>query len=238
MEFLINFFHGGGFFMYPILVMLVLGSIVIAERVYFIMFKYAADGAKLFQQIQKCIIDNNIDDAVKLCNSNQDAPIYQVFKAALMNADRPFDEIQDQVEVANLAVIPKLQMRVSYLYTIANVATLIGLLGTIVGLVQTFEAVGAVEASQKQVLLSAGISTAMSTTAFGLVVAIPCQLAYGYLFNRINMVVDEVDHFSARLLVLLRTGHGYFENFSHEEHISTQQDPKVNEAQEDKKDAA
>ncbi|MBL7663490.1 MAG: MotA/TolQ/ExbB proton channel family protein [Bacteriovoracaceae bacterium] len=242
MMFLINFFQAGGFWMWPILGMFILGSIVIAERVYYIMFKYDADGAKLFQQVQKCIIDNNIDDALKLCNSNKNAPIYLVFKAALMNADRPFDEIQDQVEVANLEVIPKLQMRVSFLYTIANVATLIGLLGTIIGLVATFEAVGSVEASQKQVLLSLGISTAMNTTAFGLIVAIPCMLTYGYLFNKINMIVDEVDHFSARLLVLLRTGSGYFENFSSKNVVSTQQQPKINEKSEnkieDKKNAA
>lgn len=227
MDFLIKFFQSGGIWMYPIALLLVAGSVVIAERIYFIAFKYRANGAKLFQQVQKCIMDNNVEGAINLCNSNKDAPIYLVFKAALMNADRPHEEMQDQVEVANLEVIPKLQKRLSYLTTIANVATLMGLLGTIVGLVQTFEAVGAVEASQKQQLLSVGISTAMNTTAFGLIVAIPCTLVFGYLHNAINGVIDEVEHYSARLMVLLRTGSGYFENFSHEGNVSTMQEPKV-----------
>lgn len=227
MSFIINFIQGGGFWMYPIAVLLVLGSVVVAERLYFIMIKYNANGARLFQQVQKCIIENNIEGAINLCNSNKEAPIYQVFKAALLNADRPHEEIQDNVEVANLEVIPKLQMRMSYLTTIANVATLLGLLGTIVGLVQTFEAVGAVEASQKQQLLSVGISTAMNTTAFGLIVAIPCSLAFGFLFNRINMMINEIEHYSARLLMLLHTGRGYFENFSHEGTVTTMQEPKV-----------
>lgn len=227
MDFLIKFFQSGGIWMYPIALLLVGGSVVIAERMYFIVFKYSANGAKLFQQVQKCIMDNNVEGALNLCNSNKDAPIYLVFKAALMNADRPHEEMQDQVEVANLEVVPKLQMRLSYLSTIANVATLMGLLGTIIGLVQTFEAVGAVEASQKQQLLSVGISTAMNTTAFGLIVAIPCTLAFGFLHNRINGVIDEVEHYSARLMVLLRTGRGYFENFSHEGNVSTMQEPKV-----------
>jgi biopolymer transport protein ExbB len=227
MDFIIKFIQGGGVFMYPIAILLVLGSVVIAERFYFIMFKYNANGARLYQQVQKCIIENNIQGAINLCNSNKDAPIHLVFKAALLNADRPHEEIQDNVEVANLEVVPKLQMRMSYLSTLANVATLMGLLGTIVGLVQTFEAVGAVEASQKQQLLSVGISTAMNTTAFGLIVAIPCSLAFGFLFNQINMRVNEIEHFSARLLVLLHTGRGYFESFSQDGNITTMQEPKV-----------
>lgn len=227
MDFIIKFIQDGGVFMYPIAVLLILGSVVIAERLYFLMYKYNANSAQLYQQIQKCIIENNIEGAINLCNSNKDAPIYQVFKAALLNADRPHEEIQDNVEVANLEVVPKLQMRMSYLSTIANVATLMGLLGTIVGLVQTFEAVGAVEASQKQQLLSVGISTAMNTTAFGLIVAIPCSLCFGFLFNRINTMVNEIDHYSARLLVLLNTGRGYFENFSHQGNVTTMQEPKV-----------
>lgn len=227
MDFLFKFFQQGGLFMWPIAIMLVLGSLVIAERVYFIIFKYYANGSRLYQEVQKCIIDNNVEGAINLCNSNKEAPIYLVFKAALLNADRPHEEIQDNVEVANLEVVPKLQKRLNYLSTIANVATLLGLLGTIVGLVQTFEAVGAVDASQKQSLLSVGISTAMNTTAFGLIVAIPCLLAHGYLFNRINSIVDEIEHFSARLLVLLRTGRGYFENFSTDGNVSTRQEPKT-----------
>ncbi len=212
--------------MYPIAVMLVLASIVIVERLYMLMFVYSANSAGLMQKVQRLILDNNIDEAVKLASSKKNAVIYQVFKAALMNADRPFEEIQDHVEVATLGVVPKLQNRMPYLFTFANVATLMGLLGTIAGLIETFQAVGAVEASQKQVLLSAGISTALNATAFGLVVAIPCMLVYGFLSNRINSMVDEIDHYSARLLVLLRTGSSYFDKFSSDNGSSTEQLPQ------------
>ncbi len=211
---LFDAFRDGGFFMYPIALLLIAGTIIIVERIYAILFVYQADGGSLMQKVQRLILDNNIDDAVKLCSSRKQAAIYQVFKAALVSADRPVEEIQDHMEVANMAVIPKLQSRMPYLFTIANVATLLGLLGTIVGLITTFQAVGAVEGSQKQMLLSEGISTAMNTTAFGLIVAIPCSLVYGFLFNRINSIVDEVEHYSGRLLILLRTGSQYFEDFS------------------------
>ena len=225
MDALLKSFSDGGFFMYPIAVLLCLGTFFIVERLYMILFVYESNAAGLMQKVQRLILDNNIDEAIKLCNSKKRAAIYQVFKAALVNADRPFDQIQDHVEVASLSVIPKLQKRMPYLFTIANVATLVGLLGTIVGLIKTFEAVGAVEGSQKQLLLSAGISTAMNTTAFGLIVAVPCMFCYGFLFNRINTLVDDIDHFSARLLMLLRTGGQYFDNFSSEGFVTTEQTP-------------
>lgn len=217
MESLVNAFRDGGLFMYPIAFFLVLGSIIIAERIYMILFVYYADGAELMNKIQRLLLDNNIDEAVKICSSKKNAAIYQVFKAALVSTDRPIEEVQDQVEVTNLSLIPKLQQRMPYLSTIANVATLLGLLGTIIGLIKTFEAVGAVEGSQKQLLLSAGISTAMNTTAFGLIVAIPCSLVYGFLFNRINTIIDEIEHYSGRLLILIRTGSQYFEYLSDEQ---------------------
>jgi len=211
---MIKWFQDGGFFMYPIAAMFVLGVAIIAERLHKILRVYNVDAAGLMQQVQRLVLENNVDEAVKVCNSRPMASVCRVFKAALVNADRPHDEIQDHVEVATLAVVPELQRRMPYLFTIANVATLMGLLGTIVGLIKTFEAVGAVEGSQKQMLLAAGISTAMNTTALGLIVAIPCMLCYGFLFNRINSIVDEMEHYSARLLILLRTGREYFENFS------------------------
>jgi biopolymer transport protein ExbB/TolQ len=121
-----------------------------------IIFVYYANGAVLMQKIQRLILDKNLDEAVKVCNSKKNAAIYQIFKEALVSADRPYDEIQDHVQVANLALIPKLQDRMPYLSTIGNVATLLGLLGTIAGLIQTFQSIGAVEESQKQMMLAAG----------------------------------------------------------------------------------
>lgn len=226
MSSILKFIQDGGFFMYPIALLFIVSSVIIVERLYMILIKYSADATALMEKVQGYILDNNIDEAVKLCNSKKDAAIYQVFKAAILNASRPFEEIQDHIEVATMAVIPKFQNRVPYLFTIANVATLLGLLGTIVGLIQTFEAVGSVDAAEKQSLLSAGIATAMNTTAFGLIVAIPCMLCYGYLYNRINSIVDDIDYYSGRLLMLLRTGSEYFEHFSSESSMTTQQKPK------------
>lgn len=223
---IIKAFQDGGLFMYPILVMLVIASAIIVERLYMILWVYQAEPSKLMRSVQKLVLDNNIEEAIKLCDKKKSASIYQVFKAALMHAQKPFRDIEDHVEVAFLSVLPKLQRRVPYLFTIANVSTLLGLLGTIIGLVKTFAAVGVVEGSQKQLLLSAGISMAMNTTAFGLIVAIPCMLVYGYLYNKINNLLDEIEHYSANLLIILRTGGDYFDHFSDKEMTTTRQVPK------------
>src|SRR5690606_22058037 len=118
--------------------LLILATAVIVERFYTIFFLYRANSAGLMQKIQRLILENNIEEALRIVNRRKRPPVYQVFKAALINADRPFDEVQDHVEVASLSVLPKLQNRMPYLFTIANVATLLGLLGTIYGLIQVF----------------------------------------------------------------------------------------------------
>ena len=205
---------------------------IIIERCYMILYVYTGNGEKLMEKVQRLVLDNNISEAVKLCNSRKNSVIYQVFKAALVNAHRPFDEIQDHVEVAKLSVVPKLQKRMAYLFTLGNVSTLLGLLGTVLGLVKTFSGVGALEASQKQALLSTGISGALNATALGLVVAVPCMLAYGFLFHKISHTLDEIEHYSARLLVLLRTGSEYYNQFEDDDVGSTEQKPKKANAKE------
>lgn len=230
MSHILDLFKQGGWAMYPIACLLIVSTVVMLERIYKIVFVYDANGSELMQKVQRHVLENNVEEALKVCNQKKDAAVYQIFKSALMNANRPFDEIQDHVEVTKLGIVPKLQVRLPYLFTIANTATLLGLLGTVLGLIRTFQAIGAVEGSQKQLLLSAGISEAMNCTAFALMVAVPTMLVYGYLYNRITVLTDSLDHYSAQLLVLLRTGSQYFERFTSDTAVSTQQTPKKKSA--------
>jgi biopolymer transport protein ExbB/TolQ len=224
---LLNLYESGGWVMHIILTMLILSLAVMIERFYKIIFIYHANSAELMKQVQKLILENNIEEAIKICDTNHKAAIYQIFKAALINANRPFDEIQDYVEVVKLSIVPKLQERLPYLFTVANTSTLLGLLGTVLGLIRTFQAIGAVEGAQKQLLLSSGISEAMNATAFALIVAVPSMFAYGYLYNRITTMIDDLEHYTAQLLVLLRTGGEYFDRFSNDKVTkSTEQTPK------------
>jgi len=203
MSFVLSFFRDGGPFMYIILVVSVIGMATVIERGYMILFRYNLNGAAFMAQIQKLIMANNIDRAIKLCNAETNAALTKVLKAGLTRANRSAVEIQNAVDEATLEVIPQLQRRTPYLGMWANVATLLGLLGTISGLVQAFKAVATAAPEEKQTMLAAGISVAMYTTAFGLVVAIPIMICHSIISNRTVKLVDEIDQYSVKLINLL-----------------------------------
>ena len=203
MNFILSFFRDGGPFMYIILVVSVIAMATIIERGYMVLFRFNLNGAAFMAQIQKLIMANNIDRAIKLCNAESNAALTKVLKAGLTRANRSTVEIQNAVDEATLEVIPQIQKRTPYLGMWANVATLIGLLGTISGLVTAFKAVASASPETKQTLLAAGISVAMYTTAFGLVVAIPTMVCHSIISNRTIKLIDEIDQYSVKLINLL-----------------------------------
>jgi biopolymer transport protein ExbB/TolQ len=189
--------------MYLILVISVIAMATVFERGYMILVKFNINGAAFMAQIQKLVMANNIDRAIKLCNAESDAALTKVLKAGLTRANRSALEIQNSVDEATLEAIPQLQKRTPYLGMWANVATLTGLLGTIQGLVLAFAAVANADPSMKQEMLANGISMAMYTTAFGLVVAIPTMVAHSVISNRTVKLIDEIDQYSVKLINLL-----------------------------------
>ncbi len=203
MMFVLDFFREGGEFMYIILVISVIAMATVIERGYMILFRYNINGAAFMAQIQKLVMANNIDRAIKLCNAESNSALTRVLKAGLTRANRSALEIQNAVDEATLETIPMLQKRTPYLGMWANVATLTGLLGTISGLVIAFKAVATAAPEEKQQMLAQGISVAMYTTAFGLVVAIPTMIAHSIISNRTVKLVDEIDQYSVKLINLL-----------------------------------
>ena len=189
--------------MYGILGVWVVALAIILERIFFVFFRYNLNGAAFMAQIQKLIAANNIDRAIKLCNAEPHAALSKVIKAGLVRANRRPKEIRDSVDEATLEVLPLVTRRTPMLATWANVATLTGLLGTILGLIQAFKAVGVATAEQKQALLASGISVAMYTTEFGLIVAIPIMIFHSLLQSRTTRVIDDIDVFSVKLVHLL-----------------------------------
>lgn len=203
MNMLVDMMQKGGPFMWPLLVISVFALAIAAERFYYILFRANINGTAFFAQIQKLIMANNIDRAIKLCNAEPNAALPRVIKAGLTRANRSDSEIQNAVEESVLEVFPQLSKRTPYLATLANVATLTGLLGTIQGLIMAFEAVAHASAETKQTLLAAGISTAMFTTMSGLIVAIPTLLFSAILVNKTTKIMDEVDQFALKTVNLL-----------------------------------
>jgi len=207
MEMLATFMREGGVFMYLILVVSMMGAAIAVERIICLFFKYSVDADSLWKKISKAIADNNIESAKSFCRGH-DAPIARVFDKALQNCGKGERELQTAVDEVSLEVIPDIDKRVSYLAMLANIATLLGLLGTIQGLIQAFQAVGSADPTQKASILAGGISIALYTTAFGLVVAIPILIAYSVLQSKAHRLVDDIDEFSVKIINLLSKGFG------------------------------
>jgi biopolymer transport protein ExbB/TolQ len=173
------------------------------ERFIFLFFKYNINAKAFMGQIQKLVMANNIDRAIKLCNAAPNAALPKVIKAGLTRANKGELEISNVIEEATLEVVPFVTKRTPTLGGVANVATLLGLLGTIVGLIQAFSALESAAPDARAAALAKGISVAMYTTAFGLIVAIPCMGAQMFLAAVTKKILEEIDQYSVKLENLL-----------------------------------
>lgn len=193
----------GGIFMWFILIAFFFGVLLILERVAALYGKYNVDGEKLFDEVRQKLAKGDIKGAMAACEVKPNAALSRVMAAALAKAGQSEEMIQDAVEEVDLEILPKLQARTPFLNTIANVATLMGLLGTILGLIAAFAGLATADPSQKQAVLASGIAIAMNTTAFGLIAAIPCMVAHSVLMGRTNTMIQRIDEYSVKLINLL-----------------------------------
>ena len=203
MGFIADFYIKGGGWMHPIALCSVIGLGLIIERSIYLFFKYNINGRAFMLQIEKLVMNNNIDRAIKLCNAAPAAALPKVIKAGLAKANKDEEAIENAIDEAILEIVPKVQKRTNNLTTVANTATMLGLLGTIFGLIYAFRSLHGAAAEEKARLLAKYISVALNTTAFGLIVAIPC-LSFHAVFNAITKkIIDEIDHYSAKLKHIL-----------------------------------
>ncbi len=198
-----KFYTDGGPFMHPIAFTSVFAIAIGIERFIFLFFKYNINANQFMSQIQKLVMANNIDRAIKLCNAAPSAALPRVIKAGLTRANKGEVEIANAIEEATLEILPMVSKRTPTLQSVANIATLLGLLGTIVGLINAFEAVATAPPDQKTQMLTQAIAIAMNTTAFGLIVAIPTLSAFIFLNTVTKKILDEVDQYSVKLQNLL-----------------------------------
>ena len=174
------------------------------------------DQQGFFDKVTELVLSGKTGDAVALCDRFHAKPVARVVKQALLRAHQPEQMIEQGVALAVAESTQMIQKRTSFLATIANVATLLGLLGTIAGLIASFEAVGHADPQQKSALLAAGISTAMNATMLGLGVAIPCMVAFSFLMNRTNKLVGDIDQSAIRALDILKQR--YYQAETHATH--------------------
>lgn len=194
-----DLFQQGGLFMYPLLIVSIMVAIISIERYLAYRFRFAIDGRQLFNQVKKFLTARDTQRAIETCRQYSMSPLAQVLAAGLTHSDQSADEMDTAMEAEALHHIPKITDRLGYLSILANVSTLMGLLGTVSGLIASFSAIGVEAGAQKGQMLAGGISVAMYTTAFGLMIAIPTLLIHHFLSTRANRFVDDIQHYSTEL---------------------------------------
>ena len=177
---------------------------MIAERAIFQITKYRVNSKEFFAQIKKLVTAGNIDRAIKLCDAG-DYPTLQLVKAGLTHANKGPDEIDAAMSEKIGELKPAVEKRIGSLWSLANIATLVGLLGTVIGLIHTFGAVSApgLSAADKQRVLAAGIAEAMYNTAFGLGIAVTCMVAHLIIHQRSKNIQHDLDATQERVFNLL-----------------------------------
>ncbi len=195
-----NFFQEGGAFMYPILALLAMGLAITVERMIYLK-RANTETRTLWSKLLPLINEGKYADAEAIAAESTTA-IGRVlgYGLARSHGAKKRSQVERAMEESLMEVTPQLERRTHYLATFANVATLLGLLGTIIGLIHGFGALSDVNPAQKQDLLSAAVSEAMNCTAFGLLVAIPFLLIHAWLQSVTDSLVDHIEMAAVKFL--------------------------------------
>lgn len=203
MDTLIRFFQDGGAFMYPIALVLVIGLAIAVER-WVVLTAAKSANRQAFDRILPLLQKRDYAGVVNL-GKTVNAPIARIIAAGIARmAQSPRrDDIELAMEEGVMEAMPRLEKRTAYLATLANISTLLGLLGTIIGLIQAFTAVASADPAEKAALLSSSIAVAMNTTAFGLVAAIPLLLIYSMLQSKTTEIIDSLEMAGVKCLNMI-----------------------------------
>ncbi len=206
MEFIysvVAFFQNGGLFMYPILLVFAVGMAISLER-WVHLARIRNGNRKAWSQLHPVLVEGDFDKAREMVGDDKTV-IAQLLGMGLaqQGAVRRREDIEIAMEESMMEIIPQLERRIPYVALFSNIATLLGLLGTIMGLISAFTAVANANPAEKADLLSASISVAMNTTAFGLIAAIPLLLIHAKLTSTTGQIVDSLEMASIKTLNII-----------------------------------
>jgi len=196
----VGFFSSGGLFMLPILVVFAVGAAIAVER-FMTLVSVTNENQVVWKQVQPLLANGDFDKAREM-TSKDESTISQVLNMglSLQGGVRRREDIEIAMEESMMEIVPRLEKRTHYVALASSIATLLGLLGTIMGLIQAFTAVANANPAEKADLLSASISVAMNTTAFGLMVAIPLLITHAILTSKTGDIVDSLEMATVKAL--------------------------------------
>jgi biopolymer transport protein ExbB len=197
---IVGFFSSGGLFMYPILLVFAIGVAIAVER-YFTLAVVTNKNQVVWDKVQPLLADGEFDEAREMTSADE-STISQVLNMglSLQGTVRRREDIEIAMEESMMEIVPRLEKRTPYVALASSIATLLGLLGTIMGLIQAFTAVANANPAEKADLLSASISVAMNTTAFGLMVAIPLLVIHAVLTSKTGDIIDSLEMATVKAL--------------------------------------
>lgn len=198
-------FSHGGFLMWSIVPVQIVSLAIIAERVRALYFRRELNQKQMVQMFESDIRTGQIDQVMSKAKMMGDQPIAVVALAGAQATQdlAGKDEVQLRMDEVLLEEQTRIEKRTGFLAMLGNVATLLGLLGTITGMIKSFAAVGNASQTEKAALLASGISEAMNATAYGLIVAVPALVMYAVLQNRTNQLADDLNKASLKLFIWL-----------------------------------
>lgn len=183
----------------------VFGIVIIFERWRALFVEYSLPAEPFLKQVLSLIDQDKLEEAITFCAANEKKPLAYVTKRILEKSDRDDHAIESSLDIAAAEVAPKLMKGLGHVSMVSNVVTLIGLLGTVVGLITAFRAVSFADVAQKQTLLAEGISIAMTATMLGLMFAIPIMICYSFLHAKQGRLFSEIDQCSQKVIEALKS---------------------------------
>ncbi len=205
----VEIIFAGGILMWPILICSIVALAITIER-FWSLRRATIDTREFMDTMRTVLRQNRIPEAVQICDET-DGPIARITKAGLLKHKRSKEDIREAIEDAGHLEVPRLERNLSALATCANVSPLLGLLGTVAGMIKAF---GQIQHKQGQVNpsdLAEGIGNALVTTAAGLTVAIPTLVIYNYFVTRVENMILEMELSSSEMVELLTKNRGELE---------------------------
>ncbi|MDX9958364.1 MAG: MotA/TolQ/ExbB proton channel family protein [Spirochaetia bacterium] len=194
----------GGVVLWVIMALSVVGAAIIIERILYFR-RISVDEDKLFQRIKASVEKGHFDEAMSICDNNL-SPLSALIKVGIEHREYPELAQKEVLKDAANQEVPKLERNVSALGTIAHIAPLLGLLGTVTGTMEAFGVLGRFGAVADPSILAKGVSEALVTTVAGIVVAVPAVIFYNYLVTKVNLILIKMENQVTALILMINSG--------------------------------
>lgn len=194
---MVHYFNQGGIFMWPILILLIIGIMISIER-FISLTRASVNTRKFLAKVKEALASGGVEEALDVCSSTR-GPVASIFHAGLLRSKRGVEHVEKAITNAGSIEMAFLERGMIWLATVISVAPMLGFTGTVVGMIAAFDAIAAAN-DISPTIVAGGISQALLTTCFGLIVAMIIQVAHNYFVSRIDALIIDMEESSTELV--------------------------------------